>query len=118
MVELSFKTQTYAVTGISIACLLTLWMMSSSNTKVALVLETTNDVPDQSTDILYQQFPKDKKLCSSDGFNKGKWVHQSIGLESQNIDGMNNFVGYHCNWDFPHRCYRRPQPEFNRSKSM
>ncbi|KAL7308733.1 DNA-directed DNA polymerase [Mucor circinelloides] len=120
MVELSFRSQTYAVTGISIACLLTLWMLSSSNTRVALVPETVKIVPDQHRDVLYQQLPKDKNLCSSDDFNQGKWVHQSIGLESQNVDGINNFVGYHCNWDFPHRCYRRQEPasEFNRSKSI
>lgn len=120
MVELSSRSQVYAVTGIGIACLLTLWLLSSSNTKVALVPDNTSDIPGHERDVLYREIPKDKKLCSSDSFNKGKWVHQSIGLESQDVAGINNFVGYHCNWNFPHRCYRRSEPasEFNRSKSM
>lgn len=59
-------------------------------------------------------------MCESDSFNQGKWVQQTIGLQSHSIDGLSSYAGYHCNWDFPHRCYRRVdnEGEFNRSKAM
>lgn len=99
------RIKSLLVAGTSVACLLTLYILSNSSTQ-------TRD--------LFQDDPKENNLCTSETFNTGQWVHQSIGLESHSIEGLSSFAGYHCNWDFAHRCYMRSDhiSEFNRSKAM
>lgn len=105
----------YIVVGLSATCLFSLWLLSNTSS----IVTEQNSHPD-NLDSLYQQYPSGKNICTVDSFNTGRWVHQDIGLESHSIDGLSSYAGYHCNWDFPHRCYMRSdQPgEFNRSKAM
>ncbi|KAG2231457.1 GDSL/SGNH-like acyl-esterase family found in Pmr5 and Cas1p-domain-containing protein [Thamnidium elegans] len=105
----------FIVVGLSATCLFSLWLLSNTN---SIVTEQTSNTDNQ--DILYQEYPSSKNICTVDSFNTGQWVHQDIGLESHSIDGLSSYAGYHCNWDFPHRCYMRSdQPEeFNRSKAI
>lgn len=107
----------FIVVGLSATCLLSLWILSNTT---SLVSQPRTQQAQDNIDILYQPFPEGRNICTIEGLNKGRWVHQDIGLESHSIDGINSFAGYHCNWDFPHRCYRRTEPytEFNRSKAM
>ncbi|KAI8326831.1 hypothetical protein EDC96DRAFT_581213 [Choanephora cucurbitarum] len=58
-----------------------------------------------------EQIDPEQSLSSSD--RTKRWIHQSIGLESHSVDGINAYSGYHCNGDFPHRCYRRAEPALN-----
>jgi hypothetical protein len=117
MSEEPLRRKTYLIVGISVTCLLSLWMLSSTS---SVISNTNTAVHKDNVDILYQELPQGKNICHSDDFNQGKWVHQSIGLESHSIEGFNSHAGYHCNWDFAHRCYRRTNQlgEFNRSKTM
>lgn len=114
--EKPHKLKTLIIAGTSVACLFTIYLLSSSSP----VTENNATQTKENVDILYQDYPQGKNLCTADSFNSGKWVHQSIGLESPSIDGISSYAGYHCNWDFPHRCYRRTDQagEFNRSKAM
>lgn len=114
------KRKNYLFAGLSITCLISLWMLSSSSNVITTPKNILKKQQPHNSDVMYQDSPAGKQLCSSDDFNNGSWVHQSIGLESNTVDGISSFAGYHCNWDFPHRCYRRSDPviEFNRSKTM
>ena len=111
MVEFSLKAQTYSVVILSVVGLMSLYLLSG---------KSSTESRSTLVDVLYRPIPKNQTLCSTDTFNQGRWIHQSIGLESHSVDGINAYSGYHCNWDFPHRCYRRTEPatEFNRSKAM
>jgi hypothetical protein len=115
------RRKAYLFAGLGITCLFSLWVLTRQSTSLSPVITTatTNKQP-KNVDIMYQELPAGKTMCSSDAFNNGSWVHQSIGLESNTIDGISSYAGYHCNWDFPHRCYRRTSQlgEFNRSKAM
>ncbi|KAI9472161.1 MAG: GDSL/SGNH-like acyl-esterase family found in Pmr5 and Cas1p-domain-containing protein [Benjaminiella poitrasii] len=115
MTELLFKSRLYFVVVVSSTILGSLGLLVISKTYSYMDNRSLTD----------QQQPSFKsnenvELCSSDEFNKGKWVHQIIGLDSHTVEGINAYTGYYCNWDFPHRCYRRQEPltEFNRSKAM
>ncbi|KAI8367113.1 GDSL/SGNH-like acyl-esterase family found in Pmr5 and Cas1p-domain-containing protein [Blakeslea trispora] len=112
MVDFSLKAQTYSIVSLSVVGLMSLYLLSGERSST----QSRSSV----VDVLYRPIPKDQTLCSTDTFNQGKWIHQSIGLESNSIEGINAYSGYHCIWDFPHRCYRRKEPvtEFNRSKAM
>ncbi|KAI8970384.1 GDSL/SGNH-like acyl-esterase family found in Pmr5 and Cas1p-domain-containing protein [Mycotypha africana] len=125
----SSKLKTYLIAGISVICLVTLYMLTSNTiptpVNIADQLNQPSDInkytsiDENNSDVLYQSFSKHQNICTSDSFNEGKWIHQSVGLDSYTVDGINSYSGYHCNWDFPHRCYRRDSPaEFNRSKAI
>ena len=108
----SSKIKVYFAIGLSITGLITLWLVNSTSSVIAPLspaVVTTND----NGNILYQG----KNMCTPDSYNEGKWVQQTIGLESNSIEGIESYAGYHCDWDFPHRCFRR-EGEFERSKAM
>jgi hypothetical protein len=115
-VESTSRQRVYIIAGLSITSLCALWLVTSSSSTMSSSLPVTQHYHDD-LDILYQEFPQGKNICESDSFNQGKWVQQTIGLQSNSIDGVSAYAGYHCNWDFPHRCYRR-EGEFDRSKAM
>jgi hypothetical protein len=117
---LEYRTKTYIVTGLSLTCLISLWLLTGTTSDLYTLDNKNIQSSTKERDVLYRPLPKNKDLCSSESYNSGQWVHQSIGLESHSIEGINQYAGYHCNWDFPHRCYRRQEPitEFNRSKAM
>lgn len=110
------KLKTLIIAGISVTCLLTLYILTSPSP----VIENRVSERRENVDVLYQDYPQVNNLCTTDSFNSGEWVHQSIGLESHSVEGLSSFAGYHCNWDFAHRCYMRSDPvsEFNRSKAL
>lgn len=117
---LEYRTKTFIVTGLSLTCLISLWLLTGTTTELSKVnVENTHPLTNER-DVLYRDLPRNKDLCTFESYNVGQWVHQSIGLESHSIEGINQYAGYHCNWNFPHRCYRREEPvtEFNRSKAM
>ncbi|KAI7905085.1 uncharacterized protein BX663DRAFT_484411 [Cokeromyces recurvatus] len=117
MNELSFKSRTYVVLTLSLISLYMLYLLINTKTYFYEIDENSIFLP---TDSKRLSIPSNVELCTTDEFNKGKWTHQVIGLESYTIEGINAYAGYYCNWDFPHRCYRRQDPstEFNRSKSI
>ncbi|KAI7858862.1 GDSL/SGNH-like acyl-esterase family found in Pmr5 and Cas1p-domain-containing protein [Circinella umbellata] len=64
--------------------------------------------------------PKNKQLCTSDTYNNGQWVKHPIKLEKNNAASIEKAVKYHCAWNFPHKCYRRPDEkgEFARARHI
>lgn len=64
--------------------------------------------------------PDSDNLCTSDAYNVGKWVKKPVKLSSEDPKGVEKAAGYHCSWNFPHKCYRRldEKGEFNRSVRM
>jgi hypothetical protein len=117
---LEYRLKTYIITGLSLTCLVSLWFLTGTTTDLYNLNTNKKLSSTKERDVLFQDFPKNKELCTSESYNSGQWVHQSIGLESHSVEGINRHAGYHCNWEFPHRCYRRQEPitEFNRSKAM
>lgn len=114
MKDISFKSKTIIVFSLSFTCLISLWTLTTTNPN-----HQSKGTDNSQLDILYQELPENRNICTSDSYNKGKWVKQVIGLTSQSMDGISEHAGYYCNWDFPHKCYRRQDPvEFNRSKAM
>jgi hypothetical protein len=96
------KLRTGIVFGIVIFCLFSLWVLSPNPDHLSTPKQ------DEST------------LCNTDTYNKGQWVNQDIGITGQSIEAIEKQAGYHCPWDFAHRCFRREKEngEFNRSKAM
>ncbi|ORX53243.1 hypothetical protein DM01DRAFT_1336422 [Hesseltinella vesiculosa] len=112
------STVVYIITVTAIiTSLIFIWAWRDSN---LLLPEPHEYLPDPSESLDFvMRAPSHSLQCSSDTFNVGSWVRKPLYLENDSPQALEKAKGYFCNWNFPHKCYRRKEGnEFNRSISI